>query len=204
MPPFEYDTTGFSLLTPKPWVSTMERVDKRYIGAALYGLSYLLRHTAPALCMADVKDIETDVSLVETEAQQWKSALYMFDAIEGGVGYSEKIFENIELCLGLCQDILKECGCSSGCPSCVPPLPPGVASEELENLLIESNASVACTKSLLTVLLEGKVLSPEIITIEIPITVAITAPPEDIERKQVKQKLGRAAKVLQKKRERTH
>ncbi|MBU3914767.1 hypothetical protein KKA14_04470, partial [bacterium] len=105
---------------------------------------------------------------------------------------------------GLCQDILTECGCSSGCPSCVPPLPPGVASEELENLLIESNASVACTKSLLTVLLEGKVISPEIKTVEIPITVAVVAPPEDIERKQVKQKLGRAAKVLQKKRERIH
>ena len=61
------------------------------MGAALYRLSYILRHTAPSLCMADIKDIETDVSLVETEAQQWKSALYMFDAIEGGVGYAVKI-----------------------------------------------------------------------------------------------------------------
>ena len=204
LPPFEYDTTGFSLLTPKLWSGSMEQEDKRYIGAALYGLSYILRHTAPSLCMADIKDIETDVSLVETEAQQWKSALYMFDSIEGGVGYAEKTFENIEMCLELCRDILKECDCSAGCPSCIPPLPPGVANEDLEKLLIESNASVACTGSLLTALLEGRVVPPKINLLTTPITPAITNLVDDSERKQVKQKLGRAAKILEKKRERIH
>lgn len=84
LPAFEYDTTGFSLLAPRKWVKAMEEVDKRYVGAALFGLSYLLRHTAPILCMADVKDMATDVSLVEEEAQSWKSALYLYDAVEGG------------------------------------------------------------------------------------------------------------------------
>ncbi|MCP4753309.1 MAG: DEAD/DEAH box helicase, partial [Proteobacteria bacterium] len=150
---FEYDTTGFSLLAPKSWVAAMEKKDIRYIGAALYGLSYLLRRSAPSLCMADINDVETDVSLVETESEQWKSALYMFDTIEGGVGYAEKIYERIETCFELCHDILRDCECSAGCPSCVPPLPPGVANEHLESLLVESNASVACTRSLLSVLL---------------------------------------------------
>ncbi len=204
LPPFEYDTMGFSLLTPKSWVNTLDRQDKRYIGAALYGLSYLLKHTAPALCMADTKDLETDVSLVETESQQWKSALYLFDAIEGGVGYAEKIYENIEICLELCFEILNSCGCTSGCPSCVPPLPPGISNENLENLLVESNAAVACTNSLLTVLLQGKVIAPEIETITVLIPAEILTPAEDFEKKRIQQKLGRAAKALQKKRERIH
>jgi ATP-dependent helicase YprA (DUF1998 family) len=93
LPPFEYDTTGFSLQVPPAWRKALDEKDRRYLGAALYGLSYLLRRAAPSLCMADTEDIETDVSLFEEETQTWQSALYLYDAHEGGVGYAEKICE---------------------------------------------------------------------------------------------------------------
>jgi len=204
LPAFEYDTTGFSLLPPATWADEMEKHDKQYIGAALYGLSYLLRHTAPALCMAAVSDIETDVSLVETAPQTWKSALFMFDAIEGGVGYAEKVFEKIASCLKLCLDILDQCDCSAGCPSCVPPLPPGVTDDELEALLIESNASIACTRSLLGMLLEGHISLPKIQSIALPAAPDIQPPAPDLEAIKLKEKLQRASRVLKKKRERLH
>ena len=204
LPPFEYDTTGFCLLVPKSWSDQMETLDKRYIGAALFGLSYLLRHTSPILCMADVKDIDTDVSLIENDSLYWKSALYLFDAIEGGVGYAEKSFENLEMCLQLCQDILSNCDCTSGCPACVPPLPPGVTNEDLENLLVESNAAVACTQSLLNVLISGSLVTPEVQTIETTIRNTLHMNQEETERLHAKEKLGRAAKLLQKKRERIY
>ncbi len=204
LPPFEYDTTGFCMLPPKTWVEEMEATDKRFIGAALYGLSYLLRHTSPVFCMADTKDIETDVSMIEANDQRWKSAIYIFDSIEGGVGYSEKIFENIESCLQLCLKIIKSCDCIAGCPACIPPLPPGVTNEDLENLLIESNASVACTTSLLLMLLNGEVKSPLVETIQTKLQNSFELSEEDTERMEIKQKLGRAAKILQKKRERIH
>ena len=154
--------------------------------------------------MADIKDVDTDVSLIETESTVWKSALYVFDAIEGGVGYTEKTFENIESCLQLCQEILLKCDCQSGCPACVPPLPPGVTDEDLENLLVESNASVVCTSSLLTALIKGEIEEPNVGTIKTALQAAITMDPEEEERLMVKRKLGRAAKILQKKRERLH
>jgi hypothetical protein len=119
----------------------VEAKDKRMLGAALYGLSYLLRHAGPSLCMADREDIETDVALHEEEGAQWKSSLYLYDAHEGGVGYAEKIFERIGDALRLCRQIIDECECDSGCPSCVPPLPPGVTNPELETFLIESDAA---------------------------------------------------------------
>jgi hypothetical protein len=61
---------------------------------------------------------------------------------------------------------LHDCECESGCPACVPPLPPGVTNEELERLLIESNAAQACTRSLLEVLIDGTIAVPKIRTIE--------------------------------------
>ena len=76
--PFVYDTTGFSIRPPDIWREAVSKIDKRHVGAALYGLSYLLQRTAPSLCLGDVKDIETDVSLSESDSDdgKWYSALY--------------------------------------------------------------------------------------------------------------------------------
>jgi DEAD/DEAH box helicase domain-containing protein len=204
LPPFEYDTTGLSLQAPPAWRKLLDDKDRRYLGAALYGLSYLLRRAAPSLCMADTEDIETDVSLFEEEAQTWQSALYLYDAHEGGVGYAEKICEKIEEALTLCRDILRDCECENGCPACVPPLPPGVDNEELEHWLIESNAAQVCTESLLDVLLDGTIALPEIRIIERDRGPMGEPPPEDEEAKKLAVRLQKAAGILKRKREREH
>ncbi|HOO71428.1 MAG TPA: DEAD/DEAH box helicase [Spirochaetota bacterium] len=204
LPPFEYDTTGFSLVAPRAWTAAMISADKRFIGAAFYGLSYLLHHAAPLLCMADIKDIDTDVSLIEEENGAWKSALFLFDAIEGGVGYSEKIYDSLESALALCGSVVGECECGSGCPSCVPPLPPGVASADVEGLLIESDAARVCAVSLIKALLHGTVAVPEIKFREIPVEYCEGDENYDRERVDLHKKLDRASKILEKKRERLH
>jgi len=204
LPPFEYDTTGFSLQPSPEWKNAVDGKDRRYLGAALYGLSYLLHRAAPSLCMADTSDIETDVSLFEEGEQKWESALYLYDAHEGGVGYAEKICERLEDALKLCRDIIHSCECESGCPSCIPPLPPGVQSEELERLLIESNAARACTVSLLDSLLDGKIAVPEITMIERELGPPEEPPPQDEEAIKLSGRLHKAAGILKRKREREH
>jgi len=204
LPPFEYDTTGFSLQPSSEWKKALDARDRRYMGAALYGLSYLLRRAAPSLCMADTSDIETDVSLFEEGEQKWQSALYLYDAHEGGVGYAEKINERLDEALRLCRDIIRTCECESGCPSCVPPLPPGVQSEELERLLIESNAARMCTESILDSLLDGKIMVPEITMIERELNPPDEPPPQDEEAIKLNSRLHKAAGILKQKREREH
>ena len=202
--PFIYDTTGFCLQAPKAWRDAVCEVDKRHVGAALYGLSFILKRTAPSLCLGDVQNIDTDVSLTEEESGQWKSALYLFDTIEGGVGYAEKIFEIIEDALDLCRAIIEECPCAAGCPSCITPLPPGVESEELEQFLVETNASVECTRSFITALLTGRIDLPNVVTHELESPEPVNAPELDIEQMRLEQRLGKAAEILKRKRERIH
>lgn len=204
LPAFEYETTGFSLLPSRAWRDALGEVDKRYRDAALFGLSYLLRHAAPCLAMADSRDIETDVSLQEEEALRWKSSLYLYDTHEGGVGYAEKIFELLPEALRLCRRMLDECPCPAGCPACVPPLPPGINSEELEALLIESNAAVACTRSLLDALLDGRITLPEVQVLQSPRHPAVEAPEPDAEKIKLGQRLDRAARILDRKRKKLH
>ncbi len=202
LPPFEYNTSGISITPPRAWVDTVSQTDKRFIGAALFGLSYLIKHIAPVLCMADVNDIDADVSLIH-DALIWKSALFVFDTIEGGVGYAEKIYEQIGECFSLALSILNECECTSGCPSCVPPLPPGVNDDGLEDLLIESDAAVECTRSLLIALTEGKIIMPEIKFTRTTIAPAVE-PVIDEEKIKLEKKLEKAAKNLKIKREKLH
>jgi DEAD/DEAH box helicase domain-containing protein len=202
--PFIYDTAGFALYPPAAWRTAMEGVDRRHVGAALYGLSYLLKKTAPSLCLCDQQNIETDVSLTEVADDTWRSALYLYDTIEGGVGFSEKIFEVFADALQLCETIIAECSCAAGCPSCVPALPPGVQDEALEALLAESNASVVCTSSLITALLTGNVVAPEISSVQIPPRDQILPPEPDIEQQRLQTRLSKASRILRQKRERTH
>lgn len=202
--PFIYDTTGLSVLPPAAWRQRMEQNDKRHIGAALYGLSYILKRTAPSLCLGDVENIETDVSLTEVERGEWLSALYLYDTIEGGVGYAEKIFELFPDALQLCMAIIEECPCAAGCPSCVTAVPPGVDDEALESLLVESNAAVACTHSLLTALLTGEVVDPEISFHELVPGLPIEPAEPDEAMLRMKQRMSQASKILKDKRARVH
>ncbi len=202
--PFVYDTTGFSMQLPPAWREAVERVDKRHIGAALYGLSYLLKHTAPSLCLGDRGDIETDVALTEVAPGQWQSALYLYDSIEGGVGYAEKIFEIFPQVLERCRAILRECPCAAGCPACVTSMPPGVEDAELEQLLAETDAAVVCTSSLIEAMLGGPVILPQVTRHELRRTARVDPPEPDEERKRLEARLRRAGKILQQKRARVH
>lgn len=202
--PFEYDTTGMCIRISKDWQIAMKEEDIRFIAAGIHGISTLLKLVAPSVCMADRGDLETDVSISSFETEGWNSALFLFDSIAGGVGYGEKVFELLPEVWKLCLQILDECECEAGCPACVPTMPPGVDDADLADLLIESNASVECSKSLLFHLLNGKVIIPEIKTFESRVLPAVDPEPVDPERIKTRKRLERANRMLKKNREREH
>ncbi|MDD5707860.1 MAG: DEAD/DEAH box helicase [Kiritimatiellae bacterium] len=216
LPSFEYDTTGFALRPPETWRRAIEHHDRRWLQAALFGLRYILKQVAPGLCLADRGDIETDLSLDdEADAQgqtpagqqpveRFMSALYLYDAIAGGVGYAEKIFEQVETALSLCREVLTDCECEQGCPACVPPLPPGVEDAELEQFLVESDAARVCTLSLLGALLSGEVTLPEVHTVKRDWKPPVASPPPDTEGERLQARLDRAARTLRENRKREH
>ncbi len=204
LPAFEYDTTGMCILPCPQWKKEMEKVDKRFVQSALHGLAYILKRVAPSLCMADVSDMETDVALAVRLDKEWKSALYLYDTIEGGVGYGEKVYELLPQSLELCLNILGDCPCKTGCPSCVPPIPPGVENEELMEFLNVSNAAVECTRCFLISLLKGAVEIPKIQIFQESKPQKQPQPEENEEIRALEEKLARARALLIKKRERVY
>jgi len=138
------------------------------------------------------------------EDMAFKSALFLYDKLEGGAGYAEKVFEKIVETLELCRRMIRECTCENGCPACVPPLPPGVNDEDLELFLVESNAVRVCTLSYLDALLDGAIAVPEVKTVTRDWDQRVTAPKPDSEAIQLREKLNRAADALREKRKREY
>jgi DEAD/DEAH box helicase domain-containing protein len=46
-------------------------------------------------------------------------ALFVYDRYPGGLGYAAKGYEFFGELLGFCQELVEECDCAEGCPSCV-------------------------------------------------------------------------------------
>ncbi len=86
----------------------------------------------------------------------------------------------------------------------MPPLPPGVNDEELETFLVESDAALQCTRSLLTALLTGRIAPPKIKTVRRKLSRAVDPEPEDQDAKKLRARLSKASGILKKKRARLH
>jgi DEAD/DEAH box helicase domain-containing protein len=202
--PFQFDTMGFALVPAQAWVLAMNLKDKRWNGSALYGLAALLRKLAPGFAMADPGDIGTDVSLSGATQNGWKSALYFYDNLEGGAGFAEVVYDNFTSVLRLCLQAVDECECECGCPSCIPPLPPGVEDESLAQFMTETNSAVECTRSLLHHLLSGQLIFPQIRSVERSLNAPDINPFTDHQSVLLKKKMEQAALILKHKKEKLH
>ena len=58
--------------------------------------------------------------------------IYLYEAVPGGVGLSERLFARHEELVVGARDLIEACGCDSGCPACTGPrLDPAVDAKAL-------------------------------------------------------------------------
>ncbi len=95
------------------------KFDRDTLDGALIGLARLARNTAPLLLMCDVRDLGV---LAQAQAPfTGRPTLYLYDAVPGGVGLSERLFSLAHELVSACRDLVVGCPCVDGCPSCVGP-----------------------------------------------------------------------------------
>ena len=96
------------------------RFDRDTLDGALIGLARLARNTAPLLLMCDSRDLG-----VVAQAQSpftGRPTLYLYDAVPGGVGLTERLFGVATELISACRQVVAGCPCLDGCPSCVGPM----------------------------------------------------------------------------------
>jgi DEAD/DEAH box helicase domain-containing protein len=79
----------------------------------------VLVNVAPIYIMCDPNDIRS-VSMVRATFNQ-RPAIYIYDNYPGGVGFSQKLFRLHVSLLEVARELITDCECGSGCPSCVGP-----------------------------------------------------------------------------------
>lgn len=119
-------TTAFWLV-PNDEVCATLKSEKLRPSEGLCGLRNLAVVALPFVAMCDSRDI----SGVVDSKNLGRSALILYDRYPGGLGYAEKGFQQIRDLLVICQDLVSECECEDGCPSCVglPNLRPAIHSD---------------------------------------------------------------------------
>ncbi|MBI5949621.1 MAG: DEAD/DEAH box helicase [Chloroflexi bacterium] len=112
-----------NLHTTACWLSFTESATKGLardeIAAGLAGIAHLARNLAAVYCLCDARDIGSEAQVRSPHAEL--PTVFLYDAIPGGVGLAEKLFEVREDLLQACLAVVLTCDCDSGCPGCVGP-----------------------------------------------------------------------------------
>jgi len=86
---------------------------------ALAGASHVLRQAGALLCMCSVSDLHTAVEV--RQALTGKPTVFVYDSYPGGIGLSDRLYRQVEEWFVTARDMVAECDCESGCPSCIGP-----------------------------------------------------------------------------------
>jgi len=90
------------------------------IRSGLSGLSHAIHHISTLFLMCDVADLG---SLADPRSPigEGQPTIIVYERIPSGIGLSEEMFKSYEDIINQAFQLVKECECSDGCPSCVGP-----------------------------------------------------------------------------------
>jgi len=90
------------------------------VRTGLSGVAYLVANLAPLTLMCDQRDIGSFIES-ESDMANGRPVIAVYDQFPGGIGLSAKLYEKMEEVLQQSLDVIDQCGCDEGCPSCVGP-----------------------------------------------------------------------------------
>lgn len=114
LPPQNMATAALWLIPP---TSTLRRVREygRDPIEGLFGVANVLSEVLPLLVMADPADVGSTVDL----GNFGQACLFVYDKYPGGLGLAHKAYDLVEEVFAAALDLVANCPCADGCPSCV-------------------------------------------------------------------------------------
>src|SRR6185312_5206480 len=110
-------TTGYWLtLDAELWT----RLGRETLEAGLQGMAHALRHVASLRLMCDPRDLGStaEVRSISTRLP----TVTVYEIYPGGVGFAQRMYELHRELLRDASDLVADCPCLAGCPSCIGPL----------------------------------------------------------------------------------
>ncbi len=150
LPDHEMHTTSFWLTVPEAVLGPLQRTRAEIVDG-MFGIAYALQGVAALFMMCDIRDMgrsvgdksatwyaslgrgsrgvrystgagseERDIDLEGIETFQ--PTIFLYDNYPGGIGFSSSLFDLTAELLRGTLDLIRNCGCEEGCPSCVGPV----------------------------------------------------------------------------------
>ncbi len=111
-------------------------MDSKDIGGGIRALSTALHNVVPVFVLCDPKDVSA-VPMVRAPFSSLPT-IYIYDLYPGGIGISRKIYDIDEHIFKAARELITQCVCKTGCPSCVgPPLEVGKTGKEFALKLLD-------------------------------------------------------------------
>ena len=112
LPEQNMHTTSYWLRIPEYVMAALPcSTDDKRDGIA--GIAFAMHNIAPLLLMSDQGDIGLSID---------RETIFLYDNYPGGIGFSEPLFSMHDELLARTRELIDECPCDSGCPSCVGPI----------------------------------------------------------------------------------
>ena len=133
LPEIELQTTAYWLMLG----SAAHGWSRADLDVALLGVGRAMQAVAAVLLMVDPRDLGL-VSQVRSP-HNGSPTVYLYEAVPGGVGMSERLFQRHDELVAGAADLIAGCGCESGCPACTGPrLERNVDAKELALRLLRA------------------------------------------------------------------
>jgi DEAD/DEAH box helicase domain-containing protein len=91
------------------------------IRSAISGLNYALYHLSPLVVMCDENDLGSFADPSSDFANK-QPVILIYDAIPAGIGLTKTLYQQYQSLLINASELINQCECEAGCPSCVGPI----------------------------------------------------------------------------------
>jgi DEAD/DEAH box helicase domain-containing protein len=117
LPPVEFATVAV-------WCAVSSRIRDAVRGAGrdwlggLHAAEHAMIHLLPLFAMCDKRDVGGTSTAAHPDVGGG-AVIFIYDGYPGGIGIAEKAFEVFEQLASATFEMVRDCDCEDGCPSCV-------------------------------------------------------------------------------------
>jgi len=116
LPPLRFRTRAFWFIPPPPVEEKVLHADRDLAGG-LHGTEHAIIALMPLHVMCDRWDIGG--LSCPSFGDEGEPVIFVYDAYEGGIGLAEKAYGILPDLLTSSYELVRDCPCEDGCPSCI-------------------------------------------------------------------------------------
>ncbi|MFZ7136854.1 MAG: DEAD/DEAH box helicase [archaeon] len=116
LPPLTFSTIGLWFTIPSEIRNEIETLGLDFQGG-IHAIEHAMIAMSPIFAMCDRRDIGGLSTSFHSDTES--ATIFIYDGFEGGIGISETLYSKIDELWKKTYQLIENCECNDGCPSCI-------------------------------------------------------------------------------------